>query len=77
MRISTLLGLVTTLLVIGAAQSLKVSYHTERQSEGDFYKIDISVPQFPKGQPLGALANRQIASVVKQFKRDFRQAVEN
>ncbi len=77
MRTRTVLGLVAMLLALASAQSLKVDYRTERQSEGDFYKIDIRVPRFPEKHPLGALANREIAAIVNQFKRDFLQAMED
>lgn len=65
------------LLVIASAQSLKVSYRTERQSEDGLYKIDIRVPRFPEEQPLCALANQEVAVIVNQFKRDFQEAVED
>jgi len=75
MRTYTVLGLVATLLTLASAQSLKVGYRTERLSEGDFYKIDIRVPRFPEKQSLSALANREVAAIVNQFKRDFLQAM--
>lgn len=77
MRTSIVLGLAATLFVLASAQSLEVTYRTERQSEGDFYKIDIRVPRFPEKHPLGALANREVAAIVNQFKRDFRRAMED
>jgi hypothetical protein len=76
MRTGIILGLAATLLVLASAQSLKVSYRSERQSQGDFYKIDIRQPVFPSEQPVGKVANREVASIVNKFKRDFLEEVE-
>jgi hypothetical protein len=76
MRTGIVLGLAATLLVLASAQSLKVSYRSERRSQGDFYKIDIRQPVFPSEQPVGKVANREVASIVNKFKRDFLRAVE-
>lgn len=76
MRTGIVLGLAATLLVLASAQPLKVSYHSERRSQGDFYKIDIRQPVFPSEQPVGKVANREVASIVNKFKRDFLQAMD-
>lgn len=76
MRTGIIFGLAATLLVLASAQPLEVSYRSERQSQGDFYQIDIRKPVFPSKQSVGKVANREVESIVSQFKRDFLKAVE-
>ncbi len=71
MRTVIILGIATVLLLLACAQPLKVNYRTECTRQGDFYTIDIRMPMFPKENPVGALANKEVKSIVKQFKIEF------
>jgi len=71
MRPRICFGLAATLLLIASAQPLKVNYRTERTHQGNFYTIDIRMPVFPKENPVGTLANKEVESIVNQFKSDF------
>ncbi|MCX7992324.1 MAG: DUF4163 domain-containing protein [Fimbriimonadales bacterium] len=77
MRLLTLwLGL-ALLLAAACSQPLKVSYRTETQREGDFYKVDITLPVFPADSPVGALANQRVATIVNGFKTNFLRTVRD
>ncbi|GIV08701.1 MAG: hypothetical protein KatS3mg019_0792 [Fimbriimonadales bacterium] len=78
MRIYIVFALTAMLLPLASAQPLKVTYRPERARQSDFYTIDIRVPVFPKGNPIGALANQRVESIIQNYKSEFlKTMVEN